>query len=72
MSTPCLIVVKLDLMTTADLTINDGCIKINLCLLKYSDPPSLSLSIGRQKFTTLRLAWICFMKSNNKEFLVYV
>lgn len=45
MSTPCLIVVKLDLMTTADLTINDGCIKINLCLLKYSDPPPLSLSL---------------------------
>lgn len=48
MSTPCLIVVKLDLMTTADLTINDGCIKINLCLLKYSDPPpSLSLLVGK-------------------------
>lgn len=28
-------------MTTVDFTINDGCIKISLCFLKYNDTPPL-------------------------------
>lgn len=28
-------------MTAVDFTINDGCIKISLCLLKYNDTPPL-------------------------------